>query len=608
MEKLDGNSLDLINTKIESLKQLFPEVITEGKVDFNKLKLILGGDIETYKEKYEFTWHGKTQALKMAQTQSTGTLRPDKQSSKNWDASENLYIEGDNLEVLKLLQKSYFGKIKVIYIDPPYNTGQDFVYKDDFKDNIKNYKEITEQFNKVNSETSGRFHTDWLNMLYPRLKLARTLLKEDGTIFISIDVNEVHNLRKIADEIFGEANFIEEIIWEKKFSPQNDAKYFSLNHETILCYAKNKEKFMRILLPMTEEQRARYKNPDDDPRGPWQSDNLTVATYNADYDYPITTPSGKMISPTNGRCWSTSKERMQELIKDNRIWFGKDGSNTPRIKRFLSEIQQGRVPISLWYHEEVGHTQSASQELKRLFEDKKYFDFPKPVELIKRCLHISSENDNDIVLDFFSGSGTTAHAVMKLNSEDGKKRKFIMIQLDEPTKETSNAYKAGYKDICEIGKDRINRAGDLIIQETGKKDLDSGYKVFKLDSSNVKPWDPNIENLEEGMLEQLENIKEDRTNEDLLFEILLKLGIPLTTQIEEFYFNGRLIYSIAFGAALICLENEIDLKIVNEMIKLKPEDFDIKVIFKESGFINDTVKTNVIQTLKKNGINDIRAV
>lgn len=608
MEKLDGKSLDLTQNNIQALKKLFPEVLTQGKIDFEKLKLVLGGEMETRKEKYEFTWHGKTQALKMAQTPSTGTLRPDKGSSKNWDTTENTYIEGDNLEILKLLQKAYFGKVKIIYIDPPYNTGNDFVYPDDYHNNIKNYKEITDQVTRANTETNGRYHTDWLNMLYPRLKLARNLLKEDGTIFISIDDNEVHNLRKIADEIFGEENFIEEIIWEKKFSPQNDAKYFSLNHETILCYAKNKEKFKRILLPMTDEQRARYKNPDNDSRGAWQSDNLTVATYNSGYDYPITTPSGKVVNPTNGRCWNTSKERMNELIKDNRIWFGVDGGNTPRIKRFLSEIQQGRVPISLWYHEEVGHTQSASQELKKLFDNNKYFDFPKPVELIKRCIHISSDDDKDIVLDFFSGSGTTAHALMKLNSEDDKNRKFIMIQLDEPLKETSDAYKAGYKNICEIGKERIRRAGEKIIEETGKTHLDIGFKVFKLDSSNVKPWDPDLENLEKNLLNLEDNIKKSRTQEDLLFEILLKIGLPLATPTEKVEFNGKTIYNIALSSVLVCLDDDIDLDIVNEMIKLKADGFEPKVIFKESGFLNDTVKTNAIQTLKKNGINDVRSV
>lgn len=436
---------------------------------------------------YEFNWEGKELAYKLAQTPSTGTLMPDKESSKNWDNTENLYIEGDNLEVLKLLQKSYFGKVKMIYIDPPYNTGKDFVYHDNFRDNIANYKKITNQSTKANSETNGRYHTDWLNMMYPRLKLARNLLREDGVIFISIDDTEVENLKKICSEIFGEENFTVNIIWEKKFSPQNDAKYFSINHENILCYTKNKIFWHRNLLPMTEDQIKRYKNPDNDPRGCWQSDNLSVARVTQKDIYEIITPSGKKILPPEGRCWVVSKNRFEELKKDNRIWFGENGDNVPRLKRFLSEVQNGRVPISIWNYSEVGHTQSAKQNLKKLFNDKDYFETPKSVELIKKMIFLSIEND-DIILDFFSGSSTTAHAVMQLNTEDNGNRRFIMVQLPELTDEKSEAYKAGYKNICEIGKERIRRAGDKIVLENKDKkeieNLDIGFKVFKLDCTN----------------------------------------------------------------------------------------------------------------------------
>jgi adenine-specific DNA-methyltransferase len=433
---------------------------------------------------YEFNWEGKELAYKLAQTPSTGTLRPDKESSKNWDDTENLYIEGDNLEVLKLLQKSYFGKVKMIYIDPPYNTGKDFVYHDNFRDNIANYKEITNQTTRANPETNGRYHTDWLNMMYPRLKLARNLLREDGVIFISIDDNENSNLRKICDEVFGESNYVQEIIWQKKFSPQNDAKYFSLNHENIYCYAKSKDLFSRNLLPMTDEQKSRYKNLDNDSRGPWTSGDISVSRVTEKDIYGIKTPSGREIYPPNGRSWRVSEEKLNDLIKDNRIWFGENGDNVPRIKRFLSEVQNGIVPISLWYHEEVGHTQSAAQNLKKLFNDKALFDYPKPVELIKKELLLATDK-NDIVLDFFSGASTTAHAVMQLNMEDIGKRKFIMVQLPELTYEKSDAYKSGYKNICEIGKERIRRAGDKIVSENkdkeGIENLDIGFKVFKLD-------------------------------------------------------------------------------------------------------------------------------
>lgn len=432
----------------------------------------------------KFTWYGKENAIIESMTPSTGTLRPDKESSKNWDDTENLYIEGDNLEVLKLLQKSYFGKVKMIYIDPPYNTGKDFIYKDNFKDNIANYKEITSQTTKANPETNGRYHTDWLNMMYPRLKLARNLLSDDGVIFISIDDTEVDNLTKVCNEIFGEDNLVTNVIWEKKFSPQNDARFFSINHDNILCYTKNKLLWNRNLLPMTEDQIKRYKNPDNDPRGVWQSDNLSAARLTEKDIYEIITPSGRKVMPPVGASWRVSKEKFKELVKDNRIWFGEDGDNVPRIKRFLSEVQSGRVPISIWYHKDVGHTQSAKQNLKKLFNNNDYFDTPKPVELIYRMLLLSS-NKNDIILDFFSGSSTSAHATIKFNVENNGNNKFIMVQLPEQTNEKSEAYKAGYKNICEIGKERIRRAGDKIVSENkdkeGIENLDIGFKVFKLE-------------------------------------------------------------------------------------------------------------------------------
>ncbi|MED5073207.1 site-specific DNA-methyltransferase [Anoxybacillus geothermalis] len=607
MEKLDGKSMDIVKANIEALKQLFPEVVTEGKIDFEKLKLILGEEIETRNEKYEFTWHGKTQAMKLAQTPSTGTLRPDKASSKNWDTTENLYIEGDNLEVLKLLQKAYFGKIKMIYIDPPYNTGKDFVYKDDFRDNIKNYKEITQQTTKANTETSGRYHTDWLNMMYPRLKLARNLLREDGVIFISIDDTEAANLRKLCDEVFGENNFVTTFIWQRAYAPVNMNKFASRNHDFILCYAKKIDCLSLYGLSRSEEANSRYKNPDNDPRGVWKSDNLSAGPVVESKVYPITTPSGRVVYPPKGYCWRVTKERFEELVADNRIWFGEDGNNVPSLKRFLSEVKSTITPLTVWTYQEVSHSQDAKKELKELFDDQSVMDYPKPVKLMKRILELSTR-DHDIVLDFFSGSATTAHAVMQLNAEDGGNRKFIMVQLPEKTDEKSEAYKAGYKNICEIGKERIRRAGEKIVQETGKTDLDIGFKVFKLDSSNVKAWDPDFDNLEQTLFDLQDNIKEDRTKEDLLYEILLKIGLPLTTPIEEIDYNGKTIYNVAYGSVLVCLEDDIDLDIVQEMLKYQSEHMPPKVIFKESGFISDAVKTNAIQTLKKHGITDVRSV
>ena len=522
--------------------------------------------------------------------------------------------------MLKLLQKSYYGKIKMIYIDPPYNTGKDFVYKDNFKDNLKNYLEITGQLGEegqrlsTNSDSSGRYHSDWLNMMYPRLKLARNLLTDDGVIFISMDENEIHNLRKICDEIFGEENLIEEIIWEKKFAPQNDAKYFSLNHEQILCYGKNKNLFERILLPMTEEQKSRYRNPDNDPRGLWTSGDISVSRITEKDIYPIKTPTGREIWPPSGRSWRHSKENLEEMIKDNRIWFGEDGNNVPRIKRFLSEIQQGIVPISLWYYEDVGHTQEASKEVKAIFDDKKFFDYPKPVKLIKRMLLISSKKA-DIILDFFSGSATTAHAVMQLNAEDGGDRKYIMVQLPEPCDEKSEAYKAGYKNICEIGKERIRRAGEKIKADESlplenREKLDIGFKVFKLDSSNIKEWDPETDDLKQTLLDSIDNIKSDRNSLDVLYEIILKYGLELTVPIEE----NEHFYSIGGGTLLINLDKKIDMEVIDSICEEYrnlleiDEDFKTTVVLRDSAFKNDIDKTNAIKKLEQVGIKEVRSI
>lgn len=629
MEKLDGKSMDIVKANIEALKQLFPEVVTEGKIDFEKLKLILGEEIETRNEKYEFTWHGKTQAMKLAQTPSTGTLRPDKASSKNWDTTENLYIEGDNLEVLKLLQKSYFGKIKMIYIDPPYNTGKDFVYKDDFHDNIKNYKEITQQTTKANTETSGRFHTDWLNMMYPRLKLARNLMREDGFIFVSINDSEQANLKKMMDEVFGEDQFFAQIIVQSNKRGQT-YKDIANTHEYLLVYSKSdKSSLFEILkdddsLPYEDKigkfdlWELRNRNP---KFGKHNRPNLYFPIY--------VSPSLKdengysrislkrteeyciEVYPKNSQgkesCWRWSANK---IIEDGHL-----DSDCPTIVAKQKQNGDWNIyeksrkittkPKSLWSETEVINEQGTI-ELGALGLGA-YFDHPKPVNLVKKILTISSEKD-DIILDFFSGSATTAYAVMQLNAEDGGKRKFIMVQLPEKTDEKSEAYKAGYKNICEIGKERIRRAGEKIVQETGKTDLDIGFKVFKLDSSNVKTWDPDFDNLEQTLFDLQDNIKEDRTKEDLLYEILLKIGLPLTTPIEEIDYNGKTIYNVAYGSVLVCLEDDIDLDIVQEMLKYQSEHMPPKVVFKESGFISDAVKTNAIQTLKKHGITDVRSV
>ena len=613
MDKVDFSSLDLVQENIEKLKELFPEVFTEGKIDFTALRELLGDFTQKESERYSFTWSGKSKAKRIALTPTNATLRPAKEESKNWDTTQNLYIEGDNLEVLKLLQKPYHKKVKMIYIDPPYNTGKDFVYKDNYKDNLKNYLQQTAQIdsegNKLstNSDTSGRYHSNWLNMIYPRLKLARNLLKDDGVIFISIDDNEVANLRKVCDEIFGEENFVANVVWQRAFSPKNDAKFFSENHDYILIYAKNINSFDIGRLPRTKEANLRYKNMDNDPRGVWISDNLTVKTYSEKYDYPITTPGGRVVSPAHGSCWRVSKEKFQELVEDNRIWFGKDGNNVPRLKRFLSEVQSGMVATTLWLHSDVGHNQEGRQELKELFDDKGYFDGPKPNRLLQRILKIANTQSNDIILDFFSGSATTAHAVMQLNAEDGGNRRYILVQLPEPTDPKSEAYKAGYKTIAEIGKERIRRAGERIIDNGELKidNLDTGFKVFKLDSSNIIPWNPNPENLEEALQNAVNNIKKDRSEEDLLYEILLKEGVELTKAIKEETIDGKKVY-IADNT-IICLADNLSLETIEKIAKLKIDN-DTKIIFKETTFKTSQTKTNAIQILKQYGIENVKSV
>lgn len=622
MEKMNGETLNIVGDNIQRLKEIFPEVFNEDKVDFEKLEEILGEYKDKGTERYNFTWPGKSKAIRIAQTSSTGTLRPCKEESKDWETTQNLYIEGDNLEVLKLLQKSYYGKVKLIYIDPPYNTGKDFVYKDNFKDNIENYLAITgqrdEEGNRIstNSETNGSYHSNWLNMMYPRLKLAKNLLKEDGIVFISIDDNEMANLKKICDEIFGEGNFIANVIWERAYSPVNLKKHFSESHDFILCYAKNIEKLVCNGLKRDEEGLSRYKNPDNDPRGLWKAGDLSVGPIIEEKVYEITTPSGRKVMPPKGRCWLLTKSRYEEFLKDNRIWFGEEGNNVPATKRFLSEVKDSVTPMTIWKYSEVGHSQEAKQELKKLFSNKSYFDYPKGVKLMKRILELyTNNNNNDIVLDFFSGSATMAHAVLELNSEDKGNRKFIMVQIPEKMEERTEAFRDGYKTICEIGKERIRRAGKKIKEENkykeGIQDLDIGFKVFKLDSSNINRWDSSYDqDLETNLLSSIDNVKEGRSEEDILYEILLKYGIDLNMPIEEHDIAGKKVFDIGFGAIIACLDEHISLDVVEGIGKLKEElsPDTCRVVFMDNGFASDSVKTNAVQILKRFNIKDVKSI
>ena len=629
MNKMDGKSMDLTTENIAQLKKLFPEAVTEGKVDFEVLKALLGGEVETRQEYYKFTWNGKEAARTYAYTPSKGTLRPCVEESSGKDGtpgkfdSENLYIEGDNLEVLKLLQGSYHKKIKMIYIDPPYNTGKDFVYPDNYQDSIKNYKKLTSQTDtegkstRANPETSGRYHTDWLNMMYPRLILARNLLTDDGVIFISIDDSEQDNLKKLCNEVFGEENFVAQLVWQRAFAPKNDAKYISNSHDYVLMVSKSIESFKIGRLKRTEEANARYSNPDNDPRGVWMSSDISVKTYNEECDYPITTPSGRIVEPPTGRCWSLSKNAFLERLHDNRIWFGPDGNGTPRIKRFLSELKfDGMAPTSIMFYKEVGHSQEGAQEVTKLL-DAGAFDGPKPVRLLDRLLTLANLHRDAIILDFFSGSATTAHAVMQLNAEDGGNRKFIMIQLPEPCEEGTEAAKAGYKNICEIGKERIRRAANKLREEKpldcqGK---DMGFKVFKLDTSNLREWNPNSDTLAQDLLDTVNNILAGRTTEDLLYEVLLKCNLPLTLPIEErkvesVTANGKTqtntIYVVGMGALAICLDENIPQTIAEEIVKLRNEYAPVvpmQVVFRDNGF-DDVSKTNALQILKQAGFEE----
>ncbi|MGN8771560.1 site-specific DNA-methyltransferase [Paenibacillus barengoltzii] len=610
MNKLTMKSVDLTQVNIDKIAELFPNVITEARdeqgkikraVDFDLLKQELSDFlVEGEKERYQLTWPGKKEAVFNANTPIDKTLRPVREESVDWDNTRNIYIEGENLKALKLLQESYLNKVKCIYIDPPYNTGKDFIYKDDYKEPIDEYLVESGQVDEEgirlfqNTQTNGRFHSDWLSEIYPKLKLARNLLREDGVIFISIDDHEMHNLRKICDEIFGPGNFVTTIVWQRAFSPKNDSKYFSSNHDYILVYTRNIDLFNIKKLPRSEETNNRYKNPDNDPRGPWTSGDLSVKTYSEKYDYPITTPSGRIVRPPHGSCWRVSKERFDELVKDNRIWFGESGENVPRLKRFLSEVEDGMVPLTLWLHEDVGHNQEGRQELKKLFDDKGYFDGPKPTRLIKQILQISNCQNNDIILDFYSGSASTADAVMQVNAEDGGNRKFIMVQLPEEIDVNSEAYRDGYKNICEIGKERIRRAAKKIKEETGA-DIDYGFRVFRVDSSNMKDVYYTPDKLKQGdMFDLASNIKEDRTGEDLLIQVMLELGLELSLPMETKQLEGKTVHYVAGNSLIACFDDNVPESVMKQIAAEHP----LRVVFRDSSFEDDSARINVEELFK----------
>lgn len=627
---------DIVDVNVGKIGKLFPNCLTErvgenGRlehaIDFDKLRVELSkGIVEGTQERYQFTWPGKREAMRIANTPSNMTLRPDRESSVDFDNTGNLYIEGDNLEVLKLLREDYLGKVKMIYIDPPYNTGNDFVYEDDFSQTAGEFRGKSGMFDEdgnmilqnyeVNSESNGRFHTDWLNMIYPRLKVARDLLTEDGVIFISIDDNEVENLRKVCDEVFGERNFIAQLIWERAYSPKNDARFISNSHDYVIMFAKNIDNYVIGRLDRTDEANARYQNPDNDPRGVWKPSDLSVKTYNAECDYPITTPTGRIIEPPAGRCWRLSKKAFFERLQDNRIWFGSDGNSVPCIKRFLTELKyDGMAPTSILFYKEVGHSQEGAKEVVSLFGDKGVFDGPKPVRLLQRLITLANLKDDSIVLDFFSGSATTAHALMKTNLEKGTDRKFILVQL--PEKVSDKKKDQGYGTICEIGKERIRRAGKKILEELATKKaenglfdkeseptrLDVGFRVLKLDTSNMQDVYYTPEDSSAATLFD-DNVKPDRTPEDLLFQVMLEYNLPLSAKIERKTIAGKEVFSVNDDYLIACFDENVNETVITEVAKRKPLYF----IMRDSSLSSDQVADNFEQIFNAYSKDTIRRI
>lgn len=610
MNNLDGLSMNIEQTNLDKLRSVFPECVSEGKLDIDKLLSLCGEYIDNDFEKYKFEWKGKAECLRLAQKRSTGTLRPCPEESVDWDTTRNLYIEGDNLEVLKLLQTAYYRKVKMIYIDPPYNTGNDFVYADDFADPMARYKEVTQQTTKSNPETMGRYHTNWLNMMYPRLRLAANLLRDDGVIFISIDDVEIDNLKKLCNEIFGEENFVAQFIWQSRQNKDNrNITGVSIDHEYVVCYTKQ---FGHRVFRGTDRKTEQYKNPDNDPRGPWTSANMVgLATADArpnlHYD---------LINPADGRnygCpekgWRYDRNTMNRLIQEGRIIWPDNPDGRPRKKSFLNELSDNLPGFSSIFSTGV-YTNTATKEIGGLF-NRYLFDFPKPVEIIEQLISQVSNTD-DTILDFFSGSATTAHAVMQLNAEDGGNRRFILVQIPELCDEKSEAYKAGYKNICEIGKERIRRAGKKILEEhiqvtmdEDKSPLDVGFRVFKLDTSNLKTWDATpiedeqLDLLYQRMNSMIHRVKPERTDLDMIYEIMLKLGVPLTYSVTSFSVNNKTVYGVGDDCLLlVCLAEDVQPEDIEQMAEYAPA----KIIISRDSFADDTAMANAYYILRDHGI------
>ena len=641
MDKLRMQTANKADENFRKLAAMFPNAVTETINENGEVVRAIDKDVlmqeiacsvvDGNEERYQFTWPDKKKSVLLANAPINKTLRPVREDetvptgadsegkpycstgSVDFDTTENLYIEGDNLEVLKLLQETYLGKIKMIYIDPPYNTGSDFVYEDDFAQSTDEYLANSGQYDEAgnrmaqNTESNGRFHTDWLNMIYPRLKLAKDLLTDDGVIFISIDDNEQENLKKCCDEVFGGQNFVAQLVWERAYAPKNDARFISNSHDYVLMYARNLDGFVIGRLPRTEEANARYQNPDNDPRGVWKPSDLSVKTYNAACDYPITTPSGRVIEPPAGRCWRLSKNAFLERLQDNRIYFGADGNSVPCMKRFLTELKyDGMAPTSIMFYKDVGHSQEGAKEVTKLL-NAGVFDGPKPVRLLTRLLTLANLKDDSLVLDFFSGSATTAHAIMQMNADKGSHIKYVMVQLPEVCDGKGTAYKAGYKTICEIGKERIRRAGKKIKEDSPltTQGLDTGFRVLKCDTSNMKEVYYNPAEYEASLFSSLEdNIKEDRTPEDLLFQVMLDLGVLLSSKIEETTIAGKKVFNVEDNYLIACFDSDVTVETITAIAKQKPYYF----VMRDSSMANDSVATNFDQIFATYSPDTVRKV
>ena len=644
IQKIEDRTPDLTAENIDKLIQLFPEVATEVRdsqtdevklaVDFDTLRDKLGDVAEGTRERYQFTWPGKHKARVEARTAIAKTLRPAKERSKDWDTTKNLYIEGDNLDALKILRESYAGKIKLIYIDPPYNTGHDFIYNDDFsKSNTDNrlesgdYNEEGDQL-VANPESNGRFHSDWCSMMYPRLLLARDLLTDDGSIFISIDDGENRNLRNLCDEIFGAQNFVDTIIWQKRYSPQNAVQWFSENHDFILVYAKNKSLWYPNLLQRSTEMDSRYTNRDNDPRGPWKAVDSTAQAGHgtAAQFYTLHSPNGKTHTPPDGRCWLYTQPVMEKMIADNRIWFGTDGNNVPAVKRFLSEVKQGVACQTIWTYEEVGHSQEGKRELKSLFPEGIPFDTPKPVRLMQRILNVASEEDS-LILDFFSGSASMGEAVMRTNAEDGGNRRYILVQLPETPKFSQALTDEGIQNLCDVGEERLRRSGAAITHGLSfsnqsveslndvPKIPDVGFRILHLDSTNYRSLYVNPGSYDQDQIAiAVDNLKSDRSSLDLLFETLPTFQLEYSSSIGTLnapVFKGYTVFNVNDGQLLACFDENIPETLVHALAHRDPRPS--YVVVAEKSLPDSAAKTNFAEIFRQsadstNGQTQIRII